>query len=63
MPIKVINNGNKNESTHILLVKPVEIVLAPKTDALVTITDALLAGLYVEFELVTETLLVKVVVP
>ena len=62
-PIRVNSNGRKNESTQKLLVNPVETVLAPSTVDLVTITDALLAGAYPVFELVTETLLFKVVVP
>jgi hypothetical protein len=62
-PISANNSGKKNESTQKLLVRPVETVLAPKTVDLVTTTDALPDGVYPEFELVTETLLFRVVVP
>jgi hypothetical protein len=62
MPIKVIRNGRKNESSQKLLVNPVETVLAAKTVALATITEADAEGA-LAFELVTVAKLFKVVVP
>ena len=62
IPIRVISNGRKNESTQKLLVRPVLTVLAPKTAPRVTMTEAEVVG-FEPFELVTETLFVKVVVP
>ena len=63
MEINVITNGKKNESTQKLFVKPVETVLAPKTEVFVTITEAFEVGVYPVDELKTETLLFSVVVP
>ena len=63
MPSTASSSGRKNESTQKLFVKPVETVLAPKTAALVTTTEALAAGVYPEFELDVVTFVFNVVVP
>ena len=61
-PEIIINNGKKNESVKKLLTNPVDMVVAPYTNDLLTTTVALLVCVPAS-ELVTVALFVKAVVP